>query len=105
MDNDFIEKKNEFYEVFFTKILQKFVDFLSFKLSNGQPEFKVNFINSKQIIIEILCHCLKQQGQRMRYYTIQNNLLIRIMDLVNDESKVINLMIVKFVKTVVFNNV
>ena len=105
MDNDFIEKKNEFYEVFFTKILQKFVDFLSFKLSNGQPEFKVNFINSKQIIIEILCHCLKQHGQRMRYYTIQNNLLIRIMDLVNDESKVINLMIVKFVKTVVFNNV
>lgn len=57
LDNEVNEKKNEFYDLFYNKCLKKLVDFLEIPL---KADFKYEMTSSKQIIIEILCHCLKQ---------------------------------------------
>lgn len=41
----------------------------------------------------------------MRYYTIHNDILAKVFDLMNDQSLLLNLSIVKFMKSVVCNNV
>ena len=41
----------------------------------------------------------------MRYYTIHNDILAKVLDLINDKSLLLNLTIVKFMKSVIFNNV
>ena len=41
----------------------------------------------------------------MRYYTIHNDLLNKVLELTNDNLKVIDLMVVKFMKSVIYNNV
>jgi hypothetical protein len=43
--------------------------------------------------------------QRMRYYTIHNDILAKVFDLMNDQSLLLNLTVVKFMKSVVCNNV
>ena len=80
------------------------MDFLSLKISEKDKD-RFDIINSKQLIIDILCHCLKFHGQRMRYYTIHNDLLNKVLELTNDNLKIIDLMVVKFMKSVVYNNV
>lgn len=69
------------------------------------PELKAEIVETKQIIIDILCHCLKSHGQRMRYYTIHNELIPKIIDLIKDNSNLINLGVVKFIKSIFYNNV
>ncbi len=41
----------------------------------------------------------------MRYYTIHNDILAKVFDLMNDQSLLLNLTVVKFMKSVVCNNV
>lgn len=57
LDNEINEKKSEFYDLFYNKCLKNLVDFLLIPI---KEEFKYEMTSSKQIIIEILCHCLKQ---------------------------------------------
>jgi hypothetical protein len=46
--------------------LKKLVDFLEIPLKS---EFKYEMTSSKQIIIEILCHCLKQhEYENINFY-------------------------------------
>ena len=40
----------------------------------------------------------------MRYYTIHNDILAKVFDLMNDQSLLLNLTVVKFMKSVVCNN-
>lgn len=46
-----------------------------------------------------------KNSQRMRYYTIHNDILAKVFDLMNDQSLLLNLTVVKFMKSVVCNNV
>jgi lysine/ornithine N-monooxygenase len=46
-----------------------------------------------------------KKRQRMRYYTIHNDILAKVFDLMNDQSLLLNLTVVKFMKSVVCNNV
>jgi hypothetical protein len=61
LDNEVNERKNEFYDLFYNKFLKKFVDFLSIRVKD-YPQYKNEIIESKQLIIDILCHCLKLHG-------------------------------------------
>jgi hypothetical protein len=92
------EKKNEFYDLFFNKCLKRLSEFLTIPL---KPEFKYEMLSSKQIIIEIICHCFKSHSQRTRYWTIHNDLVPKILALQNDNSKIILLQIIKFMKTLI----
>jgi hypothetical protein len=53
------ENRNDFYELFYNKCLKRLVEFLLIPL---KAEFKHEMISSKQIIIEMLCYCLKYHG-------------------------------------------
>jgi hypothetical protein len=92
------EKKNEFYDLFFNKCLKRLSEFLTIHL---KPEFKYEMLSSKQIIIEIICHCFKSHSQRTRYWTIHNDLVPKILDLQKDNSKIILLQVIKFMKTLI----
>ena len=61
LDNEVNERKNEFYDLFYNKFLKKFVEFLSIKVKD-YPRYKNEIIDSKQLIIDILCQCLKLHG-------------------------------------------
>ncbi len=57
LDNEVTEKKSEFYDLFYNKCLKKLVEFLEIPT---KEDYKYEMNSSKQIIIELLCHCLKQ---------------------------------------------
>ena len=46
------------------KFLKKFVDFLSIRVKD-YIQYKNEIIESKQLIIDILCHCLKLHGYKI----------------------------------------
>lgn len=70
LDNEIIEKKNEIYEIFLSKCLKKLTDYLITVIDNEiTDKFKIR--STKQIIVEIICHCLKSHGY-------SNHLLISI---------------------------
>lgn len=112
LDNEVSEKKNEFYDLFFSKCLKKLIEFVLIPIKH---EYKYEMISSKQIIIEILCHCLRLSEihgeskhinlcQRMRYWAIHNDLITKILTLLDGITKVLQLHVVKFMKSVVMNN-
>ena len=61
-------------------------------------------ISSKQIIIELLCHCLKQHEQRVRYWVIHNDLINKVIEAFKDKSKVLEIQVIKFIRSVIVNN-
>jgi len=61
LDNDFTEKKNEIYEIFLNKCLNKLADYL-FTVVDHNLNDKYKIRSTKQIITEIICHCLKSHG-------------------------------------------
>ncbi len=69
-----------------------------------KEEFKYEMISSKQIIIELLCHCLKQHEQRVRYWVIHNDLINKVIDALKDKSKVLEIQVIKFIRSVIVNN-
>ena len=56
LDSELLDKKNEFYELFYNKCLTKLVEFLNVPI---KEEYKYEMVSSKQIIIELLYYCLK----------------------------------------------
>jgi protein phosphatase-4 regulatory subunit 3 len=101
LDNEVNEKKNDFYDLFYNKCLKNLADFLKIAI---KEEFKYEMISSKQIVIEILCHCLKQHEQRVRYWIIHNDLISKVMEAIKDNSKILELQVTKFIKSVIVNN-
>ena len=69
-----------------------------------KDEFKYEMISSKQIIIELLCHCLKQHEQRVRYWVIHNDLINKVIEALKDKSKVLEIQVIKFIRSVIVNN-
>ena len=65
---------------------------------------KYKIRSTKQIIIEIICHCLKSHGQRFKYWVIHNDLIPNVVDIVKDKDKILDLQVVKFVKSIINNN-
>ena len=107
MENDFNDNRTDFYDVFYSKIFKKFVDYISIPLKSlkDDDETRTEFINSKQLTLDLITHCIKLHGQRVRYWIIHNDLLSTILDLLKDESKVIHIFVIKFIKNIILNNV
>jgi hypothetical protein len=65
LDNESLERRNEFFEVFYEHGLCMFTEFLQSPSESDDMAF------SKQLIIEIFTKCAKDHGYRMRAFTIQ----------------------------------
>ena len=88
------------------------MDYLSTSIADDL-ENKIKIRSTKQIIVEIICHCLKSQGQiykkiinfrqRFRYWAIHNDLIPKVLDIVRDKEKILDLQAVKFIKSVITN--
>lgn len=99
------KQKHDFYSIIFDNCLNVFVDFLSTPIpSSKDEESKNSNIGTKQIIIEILCDCLNQHGSRIQYWLIQNNVLTKILDVLNSNQKILHLQVVKYIKSIILNN-
>lgn len=103
LDNEINEKKNEIYEIFLGKCLKKLTDYLGVIIDEElSDKYKVRA--TKQIIVEIICHCLKSHGQRFKYWVIHNDLIPNVCEMVKDKDKILDLQVVKFVKSIIANN-
>ena len=58
LDNEVIEKKNEIFEIFLSKSLKKLTDYL-ITIIDDELTDRYKIRATKQIIVEIICHCLK----------------------------------------------
>lgn len=97
--------KADLYSIIFDNCLNILVNFLSTPLPLlCDNEAKTSNILTKQIIIETLCDCLNQHENRIQYWLIQNNVLTKILDLVNYNNKMLNLQVVKYIKSIIINN-
>ena len=89
------ERKNEVLEFFYSKILPQMSDQFN-KLEKTE-----NFFSFIQQYIELLIHCLRFHGHRIRDYLIQNKLLPHIYQGFELNEKSVELSIIKLVKTVI----
>lgn len=78
------------------------VDFLK---TEQNEKFKNELVSTKQLILELICHCLRLHGQRVRYWAIHNDLIAKVVELINSSgSKILQLNVIKFLKTILMNN-
>ena len=97
-------QKCDFYSIIFDNCLNVLVNYLSTPVPSSSDEEKNSNVGSKQIIIEILCDCLNQHGSRIQYWLIQNNVLTKILNVLNSNQKILHLQVVKYIKSIILNN-
>lgn len=106
LDHESIEYKNEFYDVFYDKLLHKLVDYLATCPDpNASDEEKESINFAKNIVIEIITICAKFHGLRMRYFIIQNELLQKAFKAFDFKCRFLNISIVKLFRTIIGNKV
>jgi len=86
------EKKNEILDIFYDNFLPAFVEHYK-KLENNEK-----FYSFVQQFIEILIHCLKTHGYRIRHYFISHKLLHKLYPGFHSKEKSIHLALVRLVK-------
>ena len=92
--SDDIKSKNNLFTIIFENVLVKFSDVLSKHESKDA--------STKQIIIELLCYSINQHGTKtIQYWIIHNNILEKVLSVVKDGSKVLDLQIIKFIKCII----
>ena len=100
IENDFQGKKNSFDNLIFVEALIVLVKYLDIPLnSNFKKEIELN----KQIIIEILCHLIYQYNKITQYWLDQNDVCNRILKLIGNGSKILDLYSIKFIKCILIN--
>lgn len=64
LENDFNEKKTDFYDIFYNKIFKKFVDHIAMPLEQLEKneENRTDVIATKQLVLELITHCIKLHG-------------------------------------------
>ena len=97
-------QKCDFYSIIFDNCLNVLVNYLSTEVPSSSEEEKNSNVGTKQIIIEILCDCLNQHGSRIQYWLIQNNVLTKILNVLNTNQKILHLQVVKYIKSIILNN-
>lgn len=104
LDNEISEKKNEIYELFLNKCFKKLTDYLQVNIDRTTTKEKYKIRSTKQIIVEIICYCLKSHGQRFKYWAIHNDLIPNVFEIISDKEKILDLQIIKFMKSLIINN-
>jgi len=109
-----MERKADFNDRFYEKAMPLFVQFLSEKqeLPLGHEESKAlhpakvfefnrSIEYSKNLIIEIIAKCAREHGFRFRYFAVRSEVMETIAGLAHLNSKLLNIGIVKFFKSVI----
>jgi len=107
LDSEAIDKKTEFNDIFFNKILRKLADFLAKNIynSNFNETQKNELIESKQIILELICYCFSAHNQKIKQWTIHHDLTITVLKLIEEKSKILIIWVLKFLKSLLLNSV
>lgn len=101
VDSEIPDNKSALYEIFFDNCLILLSDYLSLPFN---PQFKNEIISTKQIIIEILSHCTSIHSSHIQYWFTHNKILSKVLNVFNDKQKVLNLSVIKLIKTIIRNN-
>ena len=91
-------ESDDYISTFFNKGLTLLLDYLSVPLI---PQYKSEIVSTKQIIIDILIHCIESYGNNLEEWLIKNNAIYKVLYAINDKHKVINIYVVKFIKCIV----
>jgi hypothetical protein len=91
-------ESDDYISTFFNKGLTLLLDYLSVPLI---PQYKTEIVSTKQIIIDILIHCIESYGNNIEEWLIKNNALYKVLNAINDKHKVINIYVVKFIKCII----
>lgn len=91
------EKRNEMLDLFYDVLLPTFLEHYE-KMTNDEK-----FFSFVQQYIEILIHCVKNHGYRIRHYIIQHKLLHSLYKGFHIKDKSLNLAIVRLVKNIILN--
>jgi hypothetical protein len=86
--------KDEFLEIFYSKLMSRIVD--------GLLAAKDTF--SKSLILELITYCASVHRQRIVYYVANNKLMQRLESLYRDKSKCIRVAMVRLIRTLVALN-
>lgn len=90
--------------IIFTNCLNQLAAFLNCIPPKNDSIEKSSLVVSKQIILDILSYCLNQLKDHMQYWFIHNSIMNKVLNSINDQSKVLTISVVKFVKGVIETN-
>jgi len=97
LDPDCKDLKDEFFDLFYNKILPQLVDFISDAVHH-EDELTIS------LVLDILTYCARSHGYRSRYYVTHNSVLIRLSKLYSVPSKTIRLAMIRLLRTLVGTN-
>ena len=92
------EKKNEILDIFYDNFMPAFVEHYK-KLENNEK-----FYSFVQQFIEILIHCLKNHGYRIRHYFISHKILHKLYPGFQSKEKSLHLALIRLVKNIALSD-
>lgn len=90
--------------IIFINCLNKLSSFLNYTPCESDIIERSSIILSKQIILDILSHCLNQLKDHMQYWFIHNSIITKVLNAINDQNKMLTISVVKFIKVVIETN-
>ena len=88
------ERKNEILDIFYDSFMPAFVEHYR-KLENSEM-----FYSFVQQFMEILIHCIKSHGYRIRYYIIHHKLLHKLYPGFQTREKSLHLALIRLIKNI-----
>lgn len=88
------ERKNEILDIFYVNFMPAFVEHYK-KLENNEK-----FYSYVQQLIEILIHCIKSHGYRIRHYIIHHKLLQKLYPGFKTREKSLHLALIRLIKNI-----
>ncbi|KAG2493475.1 hypothetical protein HYH03_008292 [Edaphochlamys debaryana] len=104
MDPDTMEQpveKNEFLEVFYDKYLEKLTEVIISDSSINPAGTRVVPATTLALILELLSFCVQNHSYRIRYYTLRNNLLEKVLRLLHRRERWLVCATVRFMRVCV----
>ncbi|PNH02464.1 Serine/threonine-protein phosphatase 4 regulatory subunit 3, partial [Tetrabaena socialis] len=104
MDPDSMEQpveKNEFLEVFYDKYMDKLTDVLLSDSSISPTGTRVVPATTLGLILELLCFCVQNHSYRIRYYTLRNQLVEKVLRLLHRRERWLVCATVRFMRVCV----
>jgi hypothetical protein len=105
-----MEKKVEFNELFYTKVMTIFAENLGQELNINPDDPSIDYLKaqefnnsleySRSLILQIVIKCAQEHTFRFRIFAVNNELIEKISKLNRYKSKLLNLWIVKFFKAI-----
>ena len=95
LDPEYKDFKDEFFELFYSKILLQLLDYLS-----NSPKDQL----TASLIFELLTCCGNTHGYRIRYYVSHNAVLQRLQNFYFSQQKVLRLSMLRWFRSLIFHN-